>query len=131
MAMDLRIPELLYEGSFGVFLLVTVLMGGGAAWLSGRAIAATWRPWWQIVAYMLILGAAVRFIHFALFAATLVSPYYYLIDSAVCMLFGFLGFRVTRARQMASQYGFLFARTGLLSWARRPAASRGQGAKSG
>ena len=26
----------------GLFLLVTVAMGGGAAWLSGRAIAGTW-----------------------------------------------------------------------------------------
>ena len=27
------------EGSFGVFLLVTVILGGGAAALAGRAIA--------------------------------------------------------------------------------------------
>ena len=73
--MDLSLPHLLYEeGSFGVFLLVTVAMGGGAAWMSGRAIAATWRPWWHIVAYMLILGAGVRFFHFALFEGTFVSP---------------------------------------------------------
>ena len=68
------IPELLYEeGSFGVFLLVTVILGGGAAALSGRAIAETWRPWWQVVAYSFILGAAVRFFHFSLFGGTLLS----------------------------------------------------------
>jgi hypothetical protein len=44
------------EGSFGVFILVTVILGGGAAALAGRAIAVTWRPWWQVVAYGLILG---------------------------------------------------------------------------
>ena len=55
------------EGSFGVFILVTVMLGGGAAALAGRAIAQTWRPWWQVIAYSLILGAAVRFFHFALF----------------------------------------------------------------
>ena len=130
--MDLSLPQLLYEeGSFGVFLLVTVAMGGGAAWLSGRAIAATWRPWWQIVAYMLILGVAVRFIHFALFEGTLLSPYYYLIDAVVCLLFGFFGFRVTRARQMTTQYGFRNVRTGLVSWARRSAASARNEANSG
>ena len=44
--MDLSVPDLLYEpDSLGSFLLVTLAMGGGAAWLSGRAIAATWRPW--------------------------------------------------------------------------------------
>ena len=47
------------------------------------------------------------------------------------MLFGFLGFRMTRASQMATQYGFLNIRTGLLSWARRPAARPTDAAKSG
>ena len=73
------------EDSLGVFLLVTVAMGGGAAWLAGRAIAATWRPWWQVALYMLILGAAVRFIHFALFDGTLLSLHYYLVDHLVCL----------------------------------------------
>jgi uncharacterized protein DUF6867 len=130
--MDWSIPHLLYEeDSFGIFLLVTVAMGGGAAWASGRAIAATWRPWWHIVAYMLILAGAVRFIHFALFGGTLLSPHYYAVDMAICLLFGFLGFRVTRARQMATQYRFLNVRSGPLSWARRAAASEPDGAKSG
>src|SRR5262244_137948 len=102
--MHFSIPEFLSdEHSFGIFLLVSGVMGGGAAWLSGRAIAATWRPWWQVIAYMLMLGAAVRFIHYALFDATLLSPYYYAIDSLVALLFGLLGFRVTRAAQMATQ----------------------------
>ena len=42
---------ILYEEDYiGLFLLVTVVMGGGAAWLAGRAIAAPgalggrWRP---------------------------------------------------------------------------------------
>ena len=66
--------HLLYEeNSFGVFLLVTLVLGGGTAWLSGRAIAQTWRPWWSVVAYMLVLGAIVRFFHFALFGGTLLS----------------------------------------------------------
>ena len=100
--------DLLYEGdSFGVFLLVTVTLGGGAAWMSGRAIAQTWRPWWSIVAYMLILGLAVRFIHFALFAGTLLSPHFYVVDTVVAILVAGLGFRTTRRRQMAGQYGFL------------------------
>ena len=111
--MDISIPELLYEeGSFGIFLLVTIGLGGGAGWLSGRAIANTWRPWWQIVAYSMLLGVAVRFIHFALFDATFVSPHYYVVDTGVCMLFGFLGFRLARRAQMATQYGFLHARPG-------------------
>jgi hypothetical protein len=101
---------LLYEeDAFGVFLLVTVVLGGGAAWLTGRAIAQTWRPWWSIVAYMLMLGFAVRFIHFSLFGGTLLSAQFYMIDTAVAFLFASLGFRVTRKHQMARQYAFLDA----------------------
>ena len=91
----------------GPFLLVTVLLGGGAAWQAGRAVAQTWRPWWQAMFYMFILGAAVRFIHFALFDGALLSLPAYGIDAAVAIGCADWGFRATRARQMASQYGFL------------------------
>ena len=57
----------------GVFVLLTLILGGGAAALTGRAIAATWRPWWHVVPLTLLLGAAVRFLHFALFGGTLLS----------------------------------------------------------
>jgi hypothetical protein len=111
------IPELLYEeGSIGVFVLVTVILGGGAAGLAGRAIAATWRPWEQAVAYSFILGGAVRFIHFALFDGTLLSLHYYLVDSAVCLGFALLGFRTARAAQMVTQYRWLYTPNGTLRW---------------
>lgn len=109
------------ENSFGVFVLVTVVLGGGAAWLAGRAVATTWRPWWQVVFYSLILGGAVRFIHFALFGGTLLSLHYYLVDAAVCMASAFLGFRAARAGQMVSQYRWIYAPDGRLGWRRRKA----------
>ena len=113
--------SLIYEeDSFGVFLLVTVFLGGGAAALAGRAIAATWRPWAQVVAYSLILGAVARFFHFALFDGTLLSLHYYLVDSAVCMAFGLLGFRAARAAQMVTQYRWLNLPAGPLRWRRKP-----------
>lgn len=115
------IAELFYEeGSFGVFLLVTIILGGGAAFLAGRAIAMTWRPWWQMVGYGLILGATARFFHFSLFGGTLQSGHYYLIDTAVCLAFGFLGFRVARVRQMVTQYRWINEPAGRLRWRRRP-----------
>jgi small-conductance mechanosensitive channel len=117
---DFSIAGIFYEeDSLGVFLLVSILLGGGAAWLAGRAIAATWRPWWQVTFYMLILGLAVRFLHFALFDATLLSLHYYLVDTGVCLVLGFLGFRAARAAQMATQYRWINARTGAFTWARR------------
>jgi hypothetical protein len=108
------------EGSLGIFVLVSIVLGGGAAWLAGRAIAATWRTRWQGVAYMLILGAAVRFIHFALFGGTLLSLHYYAVDAAICMAFGFAGFQAARATQMTSQYRWINAPNGPFRWRRRP-----------
>ena len=107
------------EDSLGVFLLVTVLLGGGGAWLTGRAIAGTWRPIAQVCLYTLILGMAVRFIHFALFGGTLLSLHYYVVDTAICMALGVTGFRITRARQMVEQYHWLNARSGALGWRRK------------
>lgn len=105
--------DLLYqESSFGVFLLVTVILGGGAAWLAGRAVAIAWSRWWLVVVYGLLIGFAVRFIHFALFGATLPSPHYFAVDTLFACVFGLAGFRVTRVRQMARQYGFLRSGTG-------------------
>src|SRR5947208_14095266 len=108
---------ILYEEDYiGLFLLVTVIMGGGAAWLAGRAIASTWRAWWHVAFYMLILGLAVRFIHFALFEGTLLSPQFYAVDTVVCLILGFLGFRAMRAQQMVASYYWLYRRTSPLSW---------------
>jgi len=100
--------------------LVTGAIGGGAAWLAGRAIAGTWRPFWHVVAYMALLGGGVRFVHFALFGATLLSPASYAADTLFLLLIGALAWRMTRAAQMATQYYWLYERTGPLSWRERP-----------
>lgn len=107
------------EGSFGVFLLVTVVLGGGAAALAGRAVAATWRSPWQVAFYMLILGFAVRFIHYALFGGTLLSLHYYVVDMLVCLAAGYLGFRFERARQMVTQYRWINENSGPMHWRRK------------
>jgi hypothetical protein len=107
------------EPSAWLFLLVTVLMGGWAAWMTGRACAITWRPYSILVAYLTILAAGVRFIHMALFEGTLLSLHYYLVDWAVVQLIGATGYRYTRARQMGTRYAWLFELTGPFSWRRR------------
>jgi hypothetical protein len=104
------------EPSFWLFALVTVMMGGWAAWMTGRAMAMTWQPFPLTVLYFLLLAAAVRFIHYALFEGTLLSAHYYLVDAAVVTAVGLLGYRVTRARQMTTQYRWLYERTGPLTW---------------
>jgi hypothetical protein len=115
------IVQWLDENALWIFVLVTVVLGGGASALAGRAIATTWRPVWQVVGYGFILGAGVRFIHFSVFNGTLVSLHYYLVDTACCIGFGLLGFQASRAAQMVTQYRWLMEPAGLLRWRRKRA----------
>ena len=103
-------------------LLVSVVLGGGAAALAGRAIAHTWRPVWYVVAAMLLLGAAVRFVHFALFEGDLLSWLSYVEDTAFLILVGAISWRVTRTGQMVRQYGWIYERTSPVTWRKRTAA---------
>jgi len=108
------------EPSIWLFALVTLILGGWLAIMTGRACAQTWRGIPETVAYLLILGLGVRFAHFALFEGTLLSLRYYLVDTTIVMAIGLFSFRATRAAQMAHQYWWLYERTGPLTWAERP-----------
>ncbi len=108
--------DLYAHETFWQVVFVTGLIGGGAAWLTGRAIAQTWRPPWHLVAYVALLGAAVRFVHFALFEATLISPPSYAVDTVYLLLLSALAWRMTRAAQMATQYYWLYDRTSPFTW---------------
>ena len=114
-------PEMTYlwEVTAWEFVFVTICLAGGAAYLTGRAVARSWQGWLKLFGYMLLLAAATRFIHFALFSGTLLSVYYYVIDLIVITAIAFLGMRITRARQMATQYSFEYERSGTLNWARK------------
>jgi hypothetical protein len=110
----------LYDGeSLLQVLFITGLLGGGAAWLSGRAIAQTWRPFWHLLIYMAILGAGVRFIHFSMFEGTLLSVPSYVVDTLYLIAVGSLGWRVTRTSQMVTQYNWLYERTSPVTWRSR------------
>jgi hypothetical protein len=61
----------------------------------------------------------VRFIHFSLFDGTLLSLQFYVVDTAVCIAFGVLGFRAARAAQMVRQYGWINEPDGVLRWRRK------------
>jgi hypothetical protein len=113
-------PAWLYDtGNGWVFVLVTVIIGGAASFMTGRAIAQTWRPYWHVPLYMLAIAAAVRFFHYALFGEPFVSLKNYAIDFAVVLAAASLGYRLFRAHQMARQYAWLFRRSGVLGWRRR------------
>lgn len=108
------------EDTIGVFLLVTVFLGGGAAWLSGRAVARSWLTRTRLMVYLLLLAFGVRFLHFALFEGHLLTAHYYGVDLAVLLIFGLLGFQFQRAEQMSRQYSWMYERTGPFTWRSKP-----------
>jgi hypothetical protein len=109
----------LSDDSLRVFLVLTVILGGGAAFLAGRGLARSWKPFGRIFFYMALLAAAVRFFHYALFDGNLLSLYYYLVTYAVLLAAGNLGFRMMRTTQMVTQYRWLYQRTSPLTWRER------------
>lgn len=109
----------IWEVGIADFLLVTVVLGGGAAFLTGRAAASDWRGLRELGLYVLLLGCAVRFLHFALFEGTLLHPYYYFVDVLVLAGFAWLGRQLTRAKLMGQQYSFAFEKSSPLSWKRK------------
>ncbi|MCK0209504.1 hypothetical protein MWN33_15840 [Starkeya koreensis] len=109
-------PWLVVEVSRSDFILVTIVLGGGAAWLTGRSIAGTWRTYRQAVLYAILLGCVVRFFHFALFEGTLLSLHYFLTDTAFLVALATLGFRAERARQMSARYGWIYRQSGTFGW---------------
>lgn len=100
----------------GVFIGVTLVLFGGAAWLTGQALAGTWRPAWQAFAYAPLLAAVDRFLIYALFDGELLSLWGYLFHAALLLALMLAAYRVTRARRMVSQYPWLYERAGLFAW---------------
>lgn len=113
------------------FLLVTVVLGGAAAFTAGRALAQTWRPLWQAFAYAAALAGAAGFLHYVLFQEpaipgarilSLIAAFpedpagslgglaaalrHYAIIFITLSLFAGSGYRVTRSHAMRRQYGF-------------------------
>ena len=106
-----------------VFIILTGVLGGGAAYLAGRALALKWRPLWQLGIYMALLAGAVRFLHHALFGEVLFSAQYYLVAYAVLLGMALLGYRLTRVQQMITQYYWLYERAGPFGWREKRARS--------
>ena len=102
--------------SWGVLIGLTIVLFGGCGFMTGQALASLWRPWWLVLPYGLMLGAADRFLGFALFHGELLSLAGWLLDSAIVIAIALAAFRLTRARRMASQYPWLVERTGPFSW---------------
>ncbi len=105
--------------SLPVFIGVTLVLFGGAAFMTGYAIADTWRPTWHGVMYGVLLGVADRLMGFLLFGSQLLSVTGYLVDTTILVAILLLAHRATQAHKMVSQYPWLYERAGLFGWRER------------
>jgi len=107
--------------SLPIFVAVTVFIMGGAACLTGQALAATWRPLAHLFLYCFLLGLTDRFLVWSLFQGELSSLSGFLVDTLLITGFAFVAYRITRVSKMVNQYPWLYERNGL--WRYRPKAA--------
>ncbi len=105
--------------SLPVFIGFTCVMMGWIAFMTGRAIANTWRPRWQVVLYCVLLGLANRFFVFALFGGPLHSIGGWLIGTAILTLVGLASYREKQDFKVVAQYPWLYERCGPFDWRER------------
>jgi hypothetical protein len=114
--------NLLIEHSLPMFIVLVLILGGGAAFLAGRAIAKGWQPLSLLIAYMFPFTAGLRFLQYALFndeklgTPNLTSGYYFITDFIILTLIAWAGYQSTKATKMVSQYPWLYEKTGLFGW---------------
>jgi len=102
--------------NWSLFIGMTLLLVGSAAWMTGRAVANSWSSWQQVVGYSLLLGFVDRFLLYALYQQELLSVSGYLLDTAVILLIGLVSFRVNLVNKMVKQYPWLYRKSSWFSW---------------
>lgn len=108
--------EAILGSSLSVFLGLTVVLMGFAAWLTGRAMAEHWRGPLQVIAACFGLAIAARFLTFALFHGPLFSLSGFLAAWLVLSALGLLSFRIHHVARLARQYPWKYRRVSLFSY---------------
>lgn len=145
--------ETFFGTNLAVFIGLTLVFFGGAAFLTGQALANGWNQAWKAVPYSVLLSLGDRFLVYNMFDGRFFTWFTYqafddnlheiagtalfsgdvfmlavvasamvfglLIHSIVLLLICLIGFRLTKARKMVSQYPWLFERVGLFAWRRK------------
>ncbi|MDO9415028.1 DUF6867 family protein [Pararhizobium sp.] len=107
------------EANILQFLFVTCIIGGWTAWRTGRSCAESWQNYATVVVSTLILGAGIRFVHFAIFEGTLLSLQYYAVDTIILLVFSTAGYRYKRTLQMTNNYYWLYEKVSPFSWKKK------------
>lgn len=101
----------------GVFIGLTLILGGSAAILAGRAIGANWKPAWQVVGACFGLALFDRFLTYALFEGELLNLWGLIVHFAVLVAIGLTAWRIALVSQFVNQYPWKYARTSPFSYA--------------
>jgi hypothetical protein len=104
--------------TLGDFVFITLVLGGGAAWMTGQSTAIAWNPAVKLAPFALMIAAACRFLHYALFDGDLLS-FGFVFDLAWVYLVAWVAYAATRAARMVRQYPWLYERAGLFGWRTR------------
>jgi branched-chain amino acid transport system ATP-binding protein len=94
-----------------VFVGLTVVLVGGAAILTGLAVANNWKPSWQVVAACFGLAFADRFLTYALFQGELLSILGLLVSFLVLAAMGLAAWRTAKVAKLVGQYPWRYRRT--------------------
>jgi hypothetical protein len=99
-----------------------VIIIGGAAIMTGRALADGWKPAWQVVAACFGLALADRFLVYALFEGELLSLSGFIIDFLVITALALIAHRLTMVHKMVAQYPWRYERQSLFTFREKPGA---------
>ena len=99
--------------SLPVFIGMTLLLFGFAAFMTGQALANTWQPIRKAVPYGVLMAIGNRFLVFALYDGDLLSLSGFLVAALVLVALTAVFHRLVQARKMVSQYPWLYESAGL------------------
>jgi branched-chain amino acid transport system ATP-binding protein len=99
-----------------VFIALTGVLFGLAAFLTGQAVAEKWMSALTLVPAALGLAIGARFLTFALFHAPLLHLPGFLAQFVYLLAVAGIAWRLTLAYRMVTQYPWIYERSGLFSW---------------
>lgn len=115
----MSIADAIFGPSWSAFIGLTCILFGGAGWMTGRALAETWRPLWHAAPYALLLGLGDRFLLFALAHGTLITPVGTIAHAILIWVAAAVSYRITQVGKMVDQYPWIYERAGLFGWRER------------
>lgn len=111
--------DAIFGNSLLVFLVLTLVMFGGAGFMMGQAVANTWRPVWQVVPYGILLALFERFLAWSLLDADFGNLLGLAISALVIVGLAYLAWRLTLSHKMVTQYPWMYERAGPFAWRER------------